>query len=179
MLIARMLGPEGENLGVLNDDFIFRPFESCIIHSVGFFRNKELLFRTDLDIPRDVGQHDEVRVNLDSGIGFYYLVKKVQEPFKSVEDLLTAWRTIRKIAGKIKNERQARDELGTWNKQIYEMLFNEKQQSFPGGDSRLLVQRGRGDPVGGIQMATYQQTKPGSGTKPISPTIALDRTKKS
>lgn len=141
MLQAYMLSPEGEKLGVLSNEFTFKPTESCMVQSVGFYRGKKQLFRSDLDSTRAVTVDDEIRVTLDSGIGFYYLATKLQEPFTSVKDMMTVWRTLRRMVGKIIHERQARNELSTWNKQVYTVLFYEKQQPVPWGDSGLLVQR--------------------------------------
>jgi hypothetical protein len=141
MLTAIVLGPEGDHLGVLGKDFIFRPEISCIVQSIGFYRHGKQLFRTDLDSPRACTVDDEVRVNLDSGIGFYFLATILQEPFTSVEDMMNVWRSLRRLVEKIIHEREARNEFGTWDKQIYEVLFHEEQQPVPWGDSGLLVQR--------------------------------------
>lgn len=76
-----------------------------------------------------------MRVNLDSGIDFYFLVTKLQEPFESVESNLETWRGLRHVVKRIIHEREARKQFGTWDKQIYEVLFHEKQQPIPGRDS--------------------------------------------
>lgn len=141
MLTASLLNADNLFVGVLRYDLTFTAEKTCTISKVSFDRGSRHLFVTEFDVSRHLSPGDTMRVNLDSGIGFYFLATCLQEPFISAQRTMELWRGLRQITEKIRHERQARNQLSTWDKQIYEVLFHEKQQPVPWGDSGLLVQR--------------------------------------
>ena len=135
MLRACLLDSDNNFVGVLKNDFSFQATEDCRADKISFYRDKNHLFVSEFTHTANIRATDIVKVKLTSGIAFYYLVTKSREPFKSAEDSLLLWRTIREMTEKIIHEREARRDFDSWDPQIYEVLFNEKQQPISGGDS--------------------------------------------
>jgi hypothetical protein len=174
----RLLDADNKFIGILPDNFEFTAKKNCTPAKVAFYKGPKHLFSTDFDTPRSVAKYDTLRVKLDSGINFYYLATKVREPMRNVEQMLIVWRSLREIVGRIRHERKARDQLSTWDQQIYEVLFNEKQQPISRRDTGLLVQRDLEQFVDRVQVFGDKRAQIKRSTEPISPTIPLDKNKK-
>jgi hypothetical protein len=174
----RLLDADNKFIGILPDDFEFAAKTTCNPAKVAFYKGPKHLFSTDFNVPKTIFEGDILRVKLDSGINFYYLATKVREPLRNVEQMLTVWRSLREIVRRLKHERQARDQLSTWDQQIYEVLFNEKQQPVSRRDTGLLVQRDLEQFVDRVQVFGDKRAQIKRSTKPISPAIPLDKNKK-
>jgi len=132
MLSCYLLTPDEELIGALGSDFTYTTTKNVLIGKVSFYKTVDgiarHLFITEFNQPRTLNKGDTVRVNLDSGIDFYYLITKAKFLLdEGFEEFIVICRGIYKIAEKIKHERQARDEFNSWDPQIYHVLFNEKQ----------------------------------------------------
>ena len=177
-MLMHLLGADNKFVGILEDNFSFTAKETCSPSKVAFYKGLKHLFTTEFANTVTLNATDTLNVKLDSGIDFYYLTTQIRGPFTGAERTLVLWRSLRRIVQRIKNnEHKAREQLSTWDKQIYEVLFDEKQQPFSRRDSRLLVLRDLKSPLDRVQIPAHRLPKTTSNSKPISPAITLDSTK--
>lgn len=127
MLKCYLLDSDNKIVGTLEDDFTFTPDNDAYVAKASFYKGDRHLFVTEFDQSRLIHTDDTLVAKFDSGIDFHYLIYKLREPKGTFENRLKLFRGLLKVIRRIKYERQARDQLDTWDPQVYKILFDEKQ----------------------------------------------------